>query len=224
MKTLPAAPSLHEIGQIEALLRQWFAAPAFVAAAAIDDHPMHPQEQALVANAVPRRQQEFATGRWLARRGLQQFGHPHWPLLTGRLRNPLWPASLNGSISHDGALCAAVLMMAAELPACGIDLVYLPQRSGRLGELAPMFVAADEELSAVAALAAGVDPAVLLFSVKESIVKAMSQRIGDFIDLRAIVVHQAATLRFSIGGEIPDTVMLAGVVGDYLLSAVKVHT
>jgi enterobactin synthetase component D len=223
MKTLPAAPSLHDIGQIETVLRQWFAAPAFVAAAAIDDYPMHPQEQVLVANAVRRRQQEFATGRWLAQRGLQQFGHQHWPLLTGRLRNPLWPATLTGSISHDGALCAAVLMAAAELPACGIDLVYLPQRSGRLGELAPMFVADDDELSAVAALAAGIDPAVLLFSVKESIVKAMSQQIDDFIDLRAIVVHQTDTLRFNIGAHAPDAVMLASVVGDYLLTAVKVR-
>src|SRR5450830_1052505 len=144
MKTLPAAPSVHEIDQVEAVLRQWFAVPAFVAAAAIDDYPMHPQESALVANAVSRRQQEFATGRWLARRGLQQFGHDAWPVLTGRLRNPLWPAALTGSISHDGALCAAVLTHANDLPAFGIDLIYLPQRSGKLGDLAPMFVANDD--------------------------------------------------------------------------------
>jgi len=213
----------RDIEQIEHSLKQWFPSQAFTKAAKIQDYPILPEEQALVANAVSSRQHEFATGRWLSRQGLQSFGLPDRPIKMGRLRNPLWPESVTGTISHDGELCAVVLM---QEPQCneagiGIDLVALTQRTGRMDELAPMFMANADELSAMAAFNLAVDPALLLFSVKESVVKAMSFQQDDFIDMRAIEVHHADKLRFSISGNLVSADIVAATTGNYLLTAVK---
>ncbi len=204
---------------------QWFPHQAFVKAAKIQDYPILPEEQALVANAVNSRKHEFSTGRWLSRQGLQSFGLPDQPIKMGRLRNPLWPESVSGTISHDGELCAVVLMQKQQCneAGIGIDLVSLPQRTGRMDELAPMFMANADELSAMAAFNLAVDPALLLFSVKESVVKAMSFQLDDFIDMRAIEVHHTDKLRFSISGNLVGADIVAATTGNYLLTAVKGH-
>jgi enterobactin synthetase component D len=213
----------RDIEQIERSLKQWFSSQAFIKAARIQDYPILPEEQALVANAVSSRQHEFATGRWLSRQGLQSFGLPDRPIKMGRLRNPLWPESVTGTISHDGELCAVVLMQEQlrNEAGIGIDLVSLPQRTGRMDELAPMFMANADELSAMAAFNLAVDPALLLFSVKESVVKAMSFQLDDFIDMRAIEIHHSDTLRFSISGNLVSADIVAATTGNYLVTAVK---
>lgn len=212
-----------DIEQIECSLRQWFPNQAFVKAAKIQDYPILPEEQALVANAVSSRQREFATGRWLSRQGLQSFGLPDQPIKMGRLRNPLWPESVTGTISHDGELCAVVLMQKQQHceASIGIDLVSLPQRVGRMDELALMFLANADELSAMAAFNLAVDPALLLFSVKESVVKAMSFQLDDFIDMRAIEIYHADKLRFRISGNSASADIVAATTGNYLITAIK---
>jgi 4'-phosphopantetheinyl transferase EntD len=154
---------------------------------------------------------------------LQSFGLPDQPIKMGRLRNPLWPESVTGTISHDGELCAVVLMQEPQRSEAGIgiDLVSLSQRVGRMDELAPMFMANADELSAMAAFNLAVDPALLLFSVKESVVKAMSFQLDDFIDMRAIEIHYADKLRFSISGNFVSADIVAAATGNYLLTAVK---
>lgn len=214
----------RDIEQIECSLKQWFPGQAFIKAARIQHYPILPEERALVANAVSSRQHEFATGRWLSRQGLQSWGLPDGPIKMGELRNPLWPESVIGTISHDGELCAVVLMQKHQHSEAGIgiDLVSLPQRAGRMDELAPMFLANADELSAMAAFNIAVDPALLLFSVKESVVKAMSLQLGDFIDMRAIEIHRADKLRFRISGNSVSAEILAATTGNYLVTAVKV--
>jgi len=215
----------RDVEQIEHSLRQWFPSQAFVKAAKIQDYPILPEEQALVANAVSSRQREFATGRWLSRQGLQSFGLPDQPIKMGRLRNPLWPESVTGTISHDGELCAVVLMQKHQHceAGIGIDLVSLPQRVGRMDELAPMFLANADELSAMAAFNLAVDPALLLFSVKESVVKAMSFQLDDFIDMRAIEIYHTDKLRFRISGNAASADIVAATTGNYLITAIKVR-
>src|SRR5690606_27502272 len=124
---------------------------AYTAAGAIDDYDILPDERALIANAVRKRQREFSTGRWLSRRGLRQFGLPDRPILMGRLRNPLFPDGTLGTISHDGAICAVAVMQNSAWTGVGfgIDLIYLPERAGRMGDLAAMYIADAAELDAM---------------------------------------------------------------------------
>ena len=62
-----------------------------------------------MANAVPKRIQEFADGRLCARRALEEFGVTNFPIRMARDRQPVWPDSLIGSITHTAGLCAAVV-------------------------------------------------------------------------------------------------------------------
>jgi 4'-phosphopantetheinyl transferase EntD len=213
----------RDIEQIEHCLKHWFPAQAFAKAAKIQHYPILPEERTLVDKAVVSRQREFATGRWLSRQGLQSFGLADEPIKMGRLRNPLWPESVTGTITHDGELCAVVLINGrkSSVAGIGIDLVSLPLRIGRIDELVSMFMVNADELSAMSAFNIAVDPALLLFSVKESVVKAMSFYLDNFIDMRDIEIHHADKLHFTVSGKIVSADMFAATTGNYLLTAVK---
>jgi len=213
-----------DIEQIESRLKQWFPSQAFIKATKIQAYPILPEEQALVANAVSSRQQEFASGRWLARQGLQLFGLPDQPINIGRLRNPLWPASVIGTLSHDGELCAVVLMQKHRHneAGIGIDLLSLSRKTGNMDELAPMFMADTDELGAMAAFNVAVDPALLLFSVKESVIKALSFQLNDFIDMRAIEICCADKLSVKLFGATINADIFAAITANYLVTAAKV--
>ena len=123
----------------------------------------------------------------------------------------------------------------------GIDVFYLPQRHGRMQELLPAFMSSTAELALAAKLAATaavaplvLDPAALLFSLKEAMLKALSFRLDDFIDLRELeLVAISTTARktgydgdagsFSYAGQAVDGSVFATVTGDYLLTAAKVY-
>jgi enterobactin synthetase component D len=214
-----------DIAWIERALARWLPKPAFVKAAVIGDHPILAEEQALVANAVDRRRWEFATGRWLARQGLRHFGLPERAIDMGRLRGPLWPEGVLGTITHDGALGAVALVQRRDVPerGIGIDLVSLSRRAARMQDMASMFVAGPCEIAAMAALEVRVDPALLLFSLKESAVKALAFQLEDFVDLRAIEVRRSGRLELSIAGKSVDAGMFAAATDTYLLTAVRIR-
>ncbi len=215
----------RDIEHIESHLRQWFSEQAFIKAARIQNYLILPEEQALVANAVSSRQCEFATGRWLARQGLQQFGLPDQPITIGELRNPQWPEAIMGTISHDGDLCAVALMQKQQHSetGIGIDLISLSQREGRLDELVPMFTTSHDELNAVTALNLPIAPAILLFSIKESVVKALSAHLGDFIDMRSIEIYFSNNLQVRLFERSVKAEIYASKSEHYVLTAVKVY-
>ncbi|HEY8357022.1 MAG TPA: 4'-phosphopantetheinyl transferase superfamily protein [Ramlibacter sp.] len=200
---------------VAAVLHAWFPA-AQVRVGTVGSHPVLPQELALVAKAVDKRRDEFTTGRWLARDALRALGVSDQPLGTGALREPLWPAGLQGSISHDGRLCA-VVVQAATGPAIGIDLIAIERHRGRLPELTQMFVANPAELQAAASFGLDVEPEMLLFCLKEAVVKAISREVGAFIDLRDIELRPAATPELRFQGRLLPARLLAARVGGYLL-------
>jgi enterobactin synthetase component D len=214
-----------DITAIEGILRLWFSDKAFIKASKIQLYPLLNAEKTLVADAVISRQKEFSTGRWLARQGLQQFGLPIEPIKMGKLRNPLWPDSLLGSISHDADCCIVVLVQkqAHSGIGIGIDLVALSQRTGKLYGLESMIVANMLELDAVSKLNLALEPVLLLFSIKESIIKALSFYLDDFIDMRLIEVFYANNLLFKLSGCLVAGDIFAAITQNYLLTAVNIY-
>lgn len=213
-----------DAASVAEILRHWFPAPASVHAAANDTYPILAAEMALVARAVPGRQREFATGRWLARQGLRQLGFPDQPLLSGRLRNPLWPAGILGTISHDSGICAVILLRKTpQVRGIGIDLADVTRHAGRMQGLSSMFVANAGELQAIERLRVDAEPELVLFSLKESILKALAFRLTDFIDLRMIEVVADGPLSCRVFGERIDAALFAAIAGDYLVTAAIVR-
>jgi 4'-phosphopantetheinyl transferase EntD len=84
-----------------------------------------PEESIEVAHAVLRRQIEFATGRWCARRALARLDIESFVLRNGPDRAPRWPEGVVGSITHTGAApggyCGVVVARSSEIKAIGID-------------------------------------------------------------------------------------------------------
>jgi 4'-phosphopantetheinyl transferase EntD len=136
----------------------------------LDAH-LHEDERDLVANAVPARRREFATGRTCARRAMRHLGHPAVAIGRGEMGNPLWPAGLVGSITHCEGYRAAAVAPAKSILTIGIDSeLRLALPRGLLTSIATAL-----EVRQVMALTEA-DPATpwdrLLFSAKEAIYKA----------------------------------------------------
>jgi 4'-phosphopantetheinyl transferase EntD len=184
------SPPPYFPSRIEELLRSWFGNSAGVAVCEISNQNLLlPEEQECVQHAVPKRRHEFSTGRWCARQALSQLGLAPSPILVGRWRQPLWPDGFIGSITHASGLCAAVVVPAGLWRSIGIDLVSA-EDGLRLRDAA-RFIATEAEIAAARSVTG--DPLTLLFSAKESVVKAVSERAQRFVDFTE--VHVAVTER-----------------------------
>jgi 4'-phosphopantetheinyl transferase EntD len=80
-----------------------------------------PAEAPYVGRAVPKRVQEFAAGRLCARRALAEFGIVDFPVRVADDRQPIWPDSFVGSITHTEGYGAAVVAQRRRMRALGLD-------------------------------------------------------------------------------------------------------
>lgn len=135
-----------------------------------------PEELPHIVNAVEHRQREFATGRVLARRLLEDLGIRRGPLRVGPDRVPVWPDSVVGSISHAGGYCAVVVAKRPPVHGLGVDIEpALPLEP----ELWP-YISTKRELAWITARA---NPGVLvrlIFSAKESAYKCFYPLLRQF--------------------------------------------
>ncbi|MFE2556307.1 4'-phosphopantetheinyl transferase [Streptomyces sp. NPDC059352] len=151
---------------------------------------LFPEEAAVVANAVARRQREFATVRLCARLALGRLGVPESPLTPGTRGEPRWPVGTAGSMTHCDGYRAAAVARASDVVSLGIDA----EPSGPLPDGVLERVSLPEErrhLSALAARAPEVAWERLLFSAKESVFKTWYPLTGRELDF------DEATVEFS---------------------------
>ncbi len=181
---------LQLLERVAGRLREWFGPSTGVGVAVIDgSQPLFPEEEVHVQRAVPRRRDEFSAGRWCARQALAELGVAPAPIPVGAWRNPLWPAGMTGSISHTIGACAAVAAPCTTWKALGIDLL---DRSG--AESLPvdahhLITHAGDGHVPSAALPSWAPPLALTFSVKESVIKALSPSLQRFVDFPEIRLH-----------------------------------
>jgi 4'-phosphopantetheinyl transferase EntD len=129
-----------------------------------------PSEQAHVARAVPKRQEEFRRGRVCAREALAALGATRSEIGVGASRAPRWPARTVGRITHCEGFCAAAVGWALEFAAIGIDAEPdLPLPEGVLDR-----TASDRERHWARTASSAIACDRLLFSAKESVYKVWS--------------------------------------------------
>jgi 4'-phosphopantetheinyl transferase EntD len=119
---------------------------------------------------------------------LGRLGRPPQPTPVGPDREPLWPAGIVGSITHCADFCAAAVAESTDIAGLGIDAERtLPVAAGFARR-----VAGEAELAAAAAELAvagtALDPAILLFSAKESAYKAWFPMTGERLGFRDCTV------------------------------------
>jgi 4'-phosphopantetheinyl transferase EntD len=147
--------------------------------------PLLAAEAACVANAVPRRQREFAAGRDAARLALAQLGITGFALLPDAERVPRWPAGFVGSIAHCEGRCAAGVARAERVAGIGLDV----EPATPLDDELHAIVASSHELKA---RVAGVDLGKLLFCAKEAFYKCYFPFARRSLEFRDVAIELGA--------------------------------
>ena len=139
------------------------------------------REREIIKKAIPKRVYEFSAGRICARKCLSYYGVENVELLRGEFGEPLWPEGYSGSITHHDNVAIAVTTQTSTGACIGIDLV------SKLESLDDTdLVTCREELKLFENLGHDVDPGILIFSIKESVIKICSPLLQKFIDFREV--------------------------------------
>ncbi len=136
-----------------------------------------PEEVPFLGRAVPARAQEFAAGRLCARRLFAQFGMAGCPLKVGADRQPVWPRSLIGSITHTSGFCAAVVAQNSGVAALGIDCEVIERV--KEGIWPHIFMAVEALWLASLPQSQQGAAATLIFSAKEAFYKCQYPLVGE---------------------------------------------
>jgi 4'-phosphopantetheinyl transferase EntD len=149
--------------------------------------PLFPEEEALVARAVPKRRREFAKGRECARTALARLGFTDVVLLSGKSREPLWPTEAVGSITHTAGLCAVAVGRSERYAGLGIDA----EPAEPLAEHLARRIGAGCDWEALAEVSA-LSPSIvrrLVFSVKEAVYKCVFPLTHTFLGFEDVSVE-----------------------------------
>jgi 4'-phosphopantetheinyl transferase EntD len=236
---------MAEPGEIEALLVAAFGARARVAAVEITAEPqafvdsLYDEELRTVENAVQKRKNEFAAGRWLARRLLGELGFDPGPLLALADRSVAWPEGAVGSISHTQGLCAVVVARKHDAVTVGIDV----EKGGPLKRDLWRMILRDEEQAWIESYSADEiergTMAKLFFSAKECFYKCQYTVTRTFLEFHDVeLAINPARGRFRVrvlhpcGRQLGDPAMLEGfyfieerwVVSGMLLAALPISS
>jgi 4'-phosphopantetheinyl transferase EntD len=150
---------------------------------------LFPEEEKIIAHAVEARVREYAAVRSCARACLERLSYAPVPIMPGIEGAPVWPAGVQGSMTHCAGYAAAAVGRLPRISAIGIDaepdaplpdgvldLVATPAERDRLAgtQLEPTDLNWDR----------------LLFSAKEAVYKAWFPLVGEWLD------HQEAEILF----------------------------
>ena len=155
-----------------------------------DPSTLLPQEAACLADPAPQRLREFAAGRACARSALAAFGVRDFAVVMGAAREPLWPASLVGSITHTSGLCAAVVGEASRFAGLGLDVELAEAVKPALWRK----ICTPRELSWLKCepLERQARAATLIFAVKEAFYKSQFPLVGEWLNFRDLNVEVQA--------------------------------
>jgi len=173
-----------------------------------------PAEAAYLGRAVPSRAREFAAGRQCARRALQELGIDQFPVRVAADRQPIWPDSIVGSITHTRGFCAAVVAQRKRILGIGIDTEAVVQP--RAGLAARICVPA--ELDWVDSLPAAQRTAatLMIFSAKEAFYKCQYPLVGEWLDFNDVSIEALAWR-----GDSQPEEPAGAAPGDFLVRAMR---
>jgi 4'-phosphopantetheinyl transferase EntD len=154
---------------------------------------LFPEEASAIERAVLSRRQQFTAGRCLARQAWQRLGQGPVALINDEQRVPIWPSGIVGTITHTHTWCAAAVARRSLVAGLGADVesatpldVDLWERICRPEERAFLSASSDDRAGL---LAKG------LFSIKESIYKALYPSVRLFLDFQGMHVTLVPSAR-----------------------------
>jgi len=184
-------------------------------------------ELRFIAHCAEKRIQDFAAGRACAHRALQELGISEFSLLAGQQREPLWPPSIVGSITHTKGYGAAVVARQADLKAIGIDCEIIESVDEDLWSR----ICTPTELERLASLPAGdrTLQAALIFAAKEAFYKCQFPLTRAWVGFEDVDIEPtqwpAPAASFRIVPRVPlplDEATVAALVCRYELRETRV--
>ena len=149
-----------------------------------------PTEKAQIGDVCEKRYAEFAAGRSQARQLIAALTGVAETLSIGEYRQPLWPDTVVGSISHSDLYCAVAVAPGSLLGGIGIDVEPYEDLDADVADV----VLTDAEYRAITGLdklqrQSGREPMgskahKLIFSIKEAVYKCCYPRVRAFIDFK----------------------------------------
>ena len=180
---------------------------------------------ASMARAVPKRRRSFVAGRLCAERALELLGTAAG-VARGSGGEPLWPAGIDGSITHSQVAAYAAVRRSAAGFGLGIDseMAVGPEARSAVEQLCctvwergQWITAADDGLSLA-----------LLFSAKEALYKAIYPRLKRYVDFLEVEVRsvdwQLGTLLLRPISGLALAQSMPAATGRFCVDAGTVHT
>ena len=178
-----------------------------VTIAKIDEHqlPLRDEELAAVESSVETRVREFTAGRSLARSAMRRFGVEPCAIPIGRDGQPVWPAGMTGSISHNADHVAVAVTKTASFRSVGIDI----ESAGTLDAEAMSVALTRNEMARLDAGNRG-KSGLTMFSCKEAAFKAVYPLTGRRFEFRDIeVALSRAEFRITMQDDSATAALLA---------------
>jgi enterobactin synthetase component D len=147
------------------------------------EYTLHPEEEkAISSKAVTKRRADFVAGRAAANRAMRQLGiNEPTPVPQGKMREPLWPEGIVGSITHSHPWTIAVAARRSTASAIGIDL----ESSARMKEEdISGHICTDSELAWMRGFGEPMRALTMIFSSKEAIFKAFSPHCHRYFNFK----------------------------------------
>src|SRR4051794_4832056 len=158
-----------------------------------DENALRGDEIASLSSQIPTARRASGTARIVAREFLARLGHPDASVPKGTAGEPVWPAGVVGSLSHDDEVAVAALALRQDFASVGIDVEPARELPADMIEL----IATVGELRAI-----GGDPlqARVLFAAKEAVYKAVNPLDRTFLEFPDIEVDLASRTAITRSG------------------------
>lgn len=144
--------------------------------------------------AVGKRQSEYLAGRVAAHIALFQFVESPFQIYTGEHRNPIWPESIVGSITHASNRAFAAVAMNGLVEYLGIDYEEILS-SKTINEIATSIVN-EYEMDIINGSSLKFEQAfTIAFSAKESLFKALYPYVKEYFDFDAVELQELCVVK-----------------------------
>lgn len=179
---------------VESIGDDWWDLPALEQAACLYDLALYSDVlfahmaiafPANLQRAVPKRRAEFLAGRFCARRAQALLGVHGMNIGVGRQREPLWPDSVKGSISHSRQMAVSVASRDADILGVGVDMEEWLDRDSATQVQGNILTSGEQRLLSCPEMSAE-QVVTLIFSAKESFYKAAFPLVDRFFDFDAV--------------------------------------
>ena len=141
-----------------------------------------------LSSSVPKRCSEFLAGRYSARQALRQLTNQYHFVGRRKDRSPIWPCTTIGSISHSDTNAIAIVAYRHDYTYIGVDIEEWLSIS-TTGEIANMVLTGNELNLSKSVPLQFYEFVTLVFSVKESVYKALYPMIQKYFGFECVSVH-----------------------------------